>query len=110
MDQFGLAFRLCYGLRCAPNIFNSISDLIVKIANSRAANRVINYLDDFLVIAPDQQTCAAHRDIVTSTIELLGFEVSWPKVTDPATVSTFLEITINTVQMELSLPISKVIS
>ena len=100
--------RLCFGLRSAPNIFNSISDLIVKIANARGASRIINYLDDFLVIANDAETCKAHRDIVTSTIELLGFLVAWNKVTEPSTVATFLGISIDTVNMELSLPLEKV--
>ena len=69
---------------------------------------MVNYQDDFLIISEDRQTCLDHRTIVTSTLELLGFEVSWPKVTDPATVATFLGITIDTVEMQLSLPMSKV--
>ena len=43
--------RLCFGLRCAPNIFDSLSSLVVHIAHSRGATRVVNYLDDFLIIA-----------------------------------------------------------
>ena len=43
--------RMCFSLRCAPNIFDVISSFIVKIAESKGAPRVINYLDDFLVIA-----------------------------------------------------------
>ena len=100
--------RLCFGLRCAPNISNSISDLIVHIGNAWGADRVINYLDDFLIIASDAETCTAHQDIVTSVIELLGFDVAWKKVTDPSTVTTFLGITIDSINMELSLPLAKV--
>ena len=100
--------RLCFGLRCAPNIFNAISNFIVQIANNLGASRVVNYLDDFLVIASDEDTCKRHRDIVTSVIEHLGFLVAWKKVTSPSTVSTFLGITIDTVNMELSLPLAKV--
>ena len=43
--------RLCFGLRCAPNIYNAISNFIVRIANSWGADRIVNYLNDFLVIA-----------------------------------------------------------
>ena len=100
--------RLCFGLRCVPNIFNCLSNLIVEIAKSCGAIRIVNYLDDFLVIAEDEATCLAHRAIVTSTIEALGFAVSWPKVTYPATIATFLGITIDAVNMELSLPMAKV--
>ena len=100
--------RLCFGLKCAPNIFNSISDFVVKIANSLGVSRVVDHLDDFLIIAKDSDTCLAHRTIITSVLELLGFTVSWPKVTEPANVATFLGITIDTVNMQLSLPMAKV--
>ena len=102
-------FRLCFGLKCAPNIFDSLSRFIVAIANARGAQRVVNYLDDFLVLGPDVSSCLQARDIVTSTIELLGFKVSWKKVTDPSPVTTFLGITIDSLNMELSLPMEKVL-
>ena len=101
--------RLCFGLRCAPNIFDSLSSFIVKIANSRGASRIVNYLDDFLVVASTPEECLQMRDIVTSVIALLGFEVSWKKVTSPSQVTTFLGITIDSVKMELSLPQEKVV-
>ena len=91
--------RLCFGLRCAPNIFNAISNFIVKIVNHWGATRVVNYLDDFLVIAEDEASCLCHRSLVTSAIQLLGFDVSWKKVTDPATTTTFLGITIDSLKM-----------
>ena len=86
--------RLCFGLRCAPNIFDSISSFVVKIANAWGATRIINYLDDFLIIAPDVATCTLQRDIVTSALQHLGFDISWKKVTDPNQVTTFLLLSI----------------
>ena len=100
--------RLCFGLRCAPNIFDALSSFVVKIANSLGAPRVINYLDDFLVIAHTETECLAARELLTSVISLLGFEVSWKKVTAPSQMTTFLGITIDSVKMELSLPMTKV--
>ena len=100
--------RLCFGLRCAPNIFNSISSFVVQIAKAWGASRVINYLDDFLIIAPDAPSCALQRDIVISALQHLGFQISWKKVTDPDEVTTFLGITIDSLKLELSLPIEKV--
>ena len=100
--------RLCFGLRCAPNIYNAISDFIVKIARSWGADRVVNYLDDFLIIADDFDSCLAHRTMITSAIEFLGASVSWKKVTSPSTTTTFLGITIDSERMELSLPKEKV--
>ena len=101
--------RLCFGLRCAPNIFDAISSFIVKIARSRGADRLVNYLDDFLVIAGSADVCMQHREVVTSVISLLGFDVSWKKVTEPSTCTTFLGINIDSIAMELSLPMEKVI-
>ena len=69
---------------------------------------MINYLDDFLIIAPSAEECTRQRDIVTSTIQLLGFGVSWSKVTSPSQVTTFLGITIDSVKLQLSLPLEKV--
>ena len=101
--------RLCFGLRCAPTIFDHLSGFIVKIANARGAINVTNYLDDFLVSANDSSSCLQARDIVTSTIELLGFQVSWKKVTEPSTITTFLGISIDSIKFELSLPMEKVV-
>ena len=100
--------RLCFGLRCAPNIFDNLSTFIVEIAKARGADRVVNYLDDFLIIASTHDECLRQRDIVASAISHLGFGVSWSKVTQPNQVTTFLGITIDSVKMELSLPMEKV--
>ena len=63
---------------------------------------------DFLIIASDEPTCLAHRLLVTNAMELLGFNIAWKKVTAPSTICTFLGITIDSVKMELSLPLEKV--
>ena len=103
-----LDHRLCFGLRCAPNIFDLLSLFIVKIAASWGATRVVNYLDDFLVIGDSEASCLHFRNLVTTAITLLGFQVSWKKVTNPATLTTFLGINIDSVAFELSLPMDKV--
>ena len=100
--------RLCFGLRCAPNIYNAISNFIVRVANSWGAARVINYLDDFLIIADTYEACLIQRNIVASVIEFLGASVAWKKVTEPATTTTFLGISIDSINMELTLPLEKV--
>ena len=100
--------RLCFRLRCAPNIFNSLSVFVVKVANHLGAKRVVNYLDDFLIMADSEQACLSDRNIVTGVLSLLGFDISLKKVTAPAQVSVFLGITIDSVNMELSLPVAKV--
>ena len=68
----------------------------------------MNYLDDFFIIASLEDKCLAAREVVTSVITLLGFNVSWKKVTPPCQVTTFLGITVDSLSMELSLPQTKV--
>ena len=69
---------------------------------------MVNYLDDFLVVADSAQDSLAARNIVTSIITLLGFKVSWKKVTPPSQTTVFLGSTIDSIAMELSLPMAKV--
>ena len=59
---------------------------IVKIANSMGAARVVNYLDDFLVVADSADDCLSVRTVVIDVTTLLGFDVSLKKVTDPSRV------------------------
>ena len=61
-----------------------------------------------LVLGDSPKSCMASRDVVTSTLCLLGFQVAWQKVTSPSTLTTFLGINIDSVGMELSLPMEKV--
>ena len=60
------------------------------------------------MIASSASECAAQRDVITATLTHLGFEVSWKKVTNPNQVTTYLGITIDSVKLELSLPMEKV--
>ena len=108
-SEFLVDRRLCFGLRCDPNIFDSLSSFVVKIANAWGACRVVNYLDDFLIIASSASECPEQRAIVTSALQHLGFEVSWRKVTNPDRITTYLGITIDSIKLELSLPMEKVL-
>ena len=101
--------RLSFGLRCAPYIFDKLSNFIVKVAKGYGVSRVVNYLDDFIVIADSAEECLRQRNLVIEVMEYLGFEVSYKKVTDPARVTTYLGITINSVDMELTLPVEKLV-
>ena len=89
-------------------LVDALSNFVVKVSNARGALQVINYLDDFLIVAGTEYDCSFQRDIVTSTLSHLGFEVSWKKVTSPNQITTFLGITIDSVKLQLSLPMEKV--
>ena len=78
-------WRLCFGLRCAPNIFDSLSSLIVEIAHSRGATSVVNYINDFFIITDSAAQCKLERDIVVDAIRHLGFDgyMNWSKFSIP---------------------------
>lgn len=99
--------RLSFGLRCAPNIFNDLSNFIVLVAKSYGVVNVTNYLDDFIIMAHTQEECLRQRNILIEVMEFLGFKISKNKVTNPSRVATFLGITIDSEKMELSLPPEK---
>ena len=50
-----------------------------------------------------------HREIVTSALSLLGFDVEWKKVSDPSTSTVFPGMNIDSVTFELTLPLEKVV-
>ena len=101
--------RLSFGLRCAPNIFNSLSNCIVKIAKSYGVDFLVNYLDDFIILARSEAECLRQRNVVIEVMEFLGFKISHNKLTAPSQRTVFLGITIDSVAMELSLPPEKIV-
>ena len=90
--------RLCFGLKCAPYIFNLLSSLVVDIARARGVSRVVNYLDDFLIVGAGEGECMHGRDTLISVLSNMDFAVSWKKVSAPAEVTTFLGITIDSLK------------
>ena len=100
--------RLCFGLKCAPYIFNLLSSLVVDMAKSAGLSRIVNYLDDFLVTESNAEDCLASSDILINILRRMGFAVSWKKVSPPSTCTTFLGICINSENMTLSLPDGKI--
>ena len=95
-------------LGAPPTFFNRISDFIIKIAESYGVLRIVNYLDDFIIIAETEEESLHQRHVLIEVMEYLGFQVSYSKVTEPKRVTTFLGITIDSTKMELSLPQAKV--
>lgn len=69
---------------------------------------VIQYLDDYLILAPTRESAECGQWKVIKLLRFLGFYVSWSKITDPSTETIYLGVTIDTERMELRLPASKV--
>lgn len=99
--------RLCFGLKCAPFIFNEISDFIVQCMSRRGHNNIINYLDDYFCWGPTFESCAATQNALIRLLGQLGFMVAWSKCSSPSTTCVFLGIQIDSNRMSMSLPQEK---
>ena len=100
--------RLCFGLKCAPFIFSLLSDLVVDTSRELGLSRIVNYLDDFIITCDDRDSCLKAQSVLLGVLRHMGFSVSWKKVSTPATKTTFLGITIDSEEMNLTLPQCKI--
>jgi hypothetical protein len=66
-----------------------------------------NYLDNFCVVAGIRQQCAKALRTLVAVLRHLCFYVSFTKVTPPSVTMRFLGIEIESVAMELRLPLYK---
>ena len=99
---------LPFGLRSAPKIFNAVADALQWIARHRGAGEMDHYLDDFIIIGPPQdEGCAKSLEVLLETCRLLGVPVAVNKCEGPSTCLEFLGIEVDTIAMELRLPLSK---
>ena len=107
-DVFLKENRLCFGLKCAPFIFSLLSELVVDMVRCLGVERIVNYLDDFIVVEPTLEKCMESQDVLINVLRHMGFAISWKKVSPPGTMTTFLGICIDSVEMSLTLPASKI--
>lgn len=99
---------LPFGLRSAPKIFTALADAAVWILRQEGVDYVIHYGDDFLLIgAPGTQECAQALATVRRVFRLLGLPIALDKLEGPVWCLTFLGIEIDTIAMELRLPLQK---
>ena len=68
---------------------------------------IVVYLDDFLIVAPTFEECQYWFEILMDLLLRLGFEINPEKVVHPCQQLTFLGIQIDTVVLELFLPLEK---
>ena len=96
--------RLCFGLSCAPSIFNRLSNAIVRVMHRCGFSCVINYLDHFLIISKSRDDCQRALLSLINLLHSLGFKVSWKRVVSPAQRVTFLGIELDSQTLSLRLP------
>ena len=103
--------RLPFGCRLSPLHFHKLSQSVKAIMyrhRTSMAVHVVAYLDDFLVVAPSREECQQNLNILINLVRKLGFAIAWDKVEGPTQNLTFLGITIDSIQMQISLPQEKV--
>ena len=99
---------LPFGLRSAPKIFNAVANAVEWIVRQQGVDLIFHYLDDFLLVGnPHTGECAIHLSLLRSVFDYLGIPVASEKLEGPATRLTFLGIEIDTKEMTLRLPMTK---
>ena len=100
--------RLMFGASQAVGIFHRISNALVRMIQSQiTVGRVINYLDDFLIVAPTREECQHVMNVSMSLIGRLGFDINYTKVVYPSTQVTFLGIVLDSDTMYMHIPVDK---
>ena len=102
--EYFITNPLCFGLSCAPSIFNRLSNAMVRMMSRRGFCAVINYLDDFLIIGKTYEECQQGLITLIRLLHPLGFNISWKKVISPSQRVTFLGLELNSLSMSLELP------
>ncbi|KAL0165908.1 hypothetical protein M9458_037752, partial [Cirrhinus mrigala] len=77
----GVAYQytvLPFGLSLAPRMFTKCMDAALAPLRQRGI-RILNYLDDWLVLAQSEEELLSHRTLLLSHLECLGLKVNLPK-------------------------------
>ena len=99
---------LMFGASQAVSIFHRLSNALVRVIERYTApGCVINYLDDFLILAPTKELALCYMHIALGVITSLGFVINFEKLVLPTTDIVFLGININSTQMMLYIPPDK---
>lgn len=99
--------RLCFGLKCAPFIFSTLSDFVIRCLHRRGIYDVFCYLDDYIILGESFEACQQLQMQVVHLLIELGFYINWGKCSSPAQSCKYLGIEINSQKMQLSLPVEK---
>ena len=80
------------------------ANFVVRCAVREGVMRVINYLNDFCIVSTNFTKGCSDQGTVLAILRWIGFLISFPKLTSPATSARFLGINIDSVKLEMSLP------
>ncbi len=66
------------GLSLSPRVFTKVVEAALVPLRERGV-RILNYLDDWLILAQSRDQLCAHRDLVLRHLSQLGLRVNWEK-------------------------------
>ncbi len=69
---------LHFGLSLSPCVFTKVVEAALVPLREQGV-RILNYLDDWLILAQSRKQLSAHRDLVLKHLSLLGLRVNWEK-------------------------------
>ncbi len=69
---------LPFGLSLSPRVFTKVAEAALVPLREQGV-RILNYLDDWLILAQSQDLLCEHRDMVLSHLSQLGLQVNWEK-------------------------------
>lgn len=99
---------LPFGLRSAPLLFSAVADALLWMMHRNGGTIIFHYLDDFITVgAPSSDECTRNMAIMTDTCMESGMPIEFDKSVGPTTVLTFLGIELDTLALEIRLPLAK---
>ena len=99
---------LCFGLKNAPSIFHRISCALTRIMARKGFSNIVNYLDDFLIVASSREECLRAQLTLIHLLHSLGFQVNWSKLSGPSQSVKFLGIILDSIAMQAFVPEDKI--
>ena len=100
--------RLPFGAPKSPGIFNRITQAVKRMMFRKGYDLMIVYLDDWLILGPDKDSCKLALNELLNLLRDLGFSISYNKVFPPTTSLVCLGIFIDSMEVTISLPSEKV--
>lgn len=100
--------RLCFGISCAPYIFQTISNFVVRCMKRRGFIKIFAYLNDYILLDASFEQCARAQLTLIGLLHSLGFVIAWKKCNSPTRRIRFLGIVLDSVSMKLYLPEDKI--
>ncbi|XDV37836.1 hypothetical protein PO909_007375 [Leuciscus waleckii] len=69
---------LPFGLALSPRVFTKVAEVAIVPMREQGV-RILNYLDDWLILAHFRDVLCDHRDMVLRHLSRLGLQVNWDK-------------------------------